>query len=756
MNLLQMSFSGAVLIVAIVLIRAIAIHKLPKNTFIVLWGIVILRLLIPFSIPSMFSFYSFVGYHTPSGIWTGTLPAVNPEAAIPQGQQELINQANPQTVNPAVDVSVVSELSDVTDIIDITDISAPILIWCAGMVICALFFIISYYRSRLEFRTALPVHNEFIEQWQRAHRIKRTISIRQSDRISTPLTYGILHPVILMPKKTDWEDTVQLQYVLLHEYMHICRYDTVIKLMAAAALCLHWFNPFVWAMYVLFNRDIELACDECVVHHLGEKSKSAYACMLISMEAEKSGLTPFCNNFSKNAIEERITAIMKIKKNTLSAILIAAGLIVCVTTTFATSALDTASQTQKLSTIPDTNFTDEEYEKLVSLQFDGYEDMTVTQFRNRVLELTDTIEYKKLLDRFSQDEALYELKDTNEIASFLFYILDPLTAEKWQSRGFGGYTQTNFSDASDNAMLEYFLTLNIEDGDKLTVREYEKTRSAVGDELKAILQNTTTEQLQDEEFMKQTIDAKIDSVEKQWDTDKLKMAVEYSFTPLSIPETEDENRLTAVQNEEEIYTYGKATEEDYQSLLALKTPGYQDMSLADFNMHLLEWANESYERMEKINMETAANDYSIPLSTDDKTFVALTVRVSGMENAEFVKSEYTGDPEQDPILGGNTLEKQTGEGGYAAWSSMYYQYSYHISDKEAVTVGERDRSIGGMENDIKEFWDGTDIEDLLKMTESDVIEKLNEIAAKNSNDKIVITIREDGIGFESMDERYKI
>ena len=106
----------------------------------------------------------------------------------------------------------------------------------------------------------------------------------------------------------------QLQYVLSHEYVHIYRYDTVTKLIATLALCIHWFNPFVWVMYILFNRDIELACDESVIRQFGEKSKSAYSLMLINMEATKSGLLPFCNSFSKNAIEERITAIMKTKK----------------------------------------------------------------------------------------------------------------------------------------------------------------------------------------------------------------------------------------------------------------------------------------------------------------------------------------------------------------------------------------------------------------------------------------------------------
>ena len=109
----------------------------------------------------------------------------------------------------------------------------------------------------------------------------RAIRIRRSDRISAPLTYGILKPVILMPKETDWKNRQQLQYVFLHEYMHICRLDIVWKLIAALALCIHWFNPLVWIMYILFNRDIELSCDESVVRRFGETYKSAYARALV-------------------------------------------------------------------------------------------------------------------------------------------------------------------------------------------------------------------------------------------------------------------------------------------------------------------------------------------------------------------------------------------------------------------------------------------------------------------------------------------
>ncbi len=103
-------------------------------------------------------------------------------------------------------------------------------------------------------------------------------------------------------------------------------------------LCAHWFNPLVWIMYVHANRDIELSCDEAVVRLFGESTKAAYARALISMEETRSGLTPLCNNFSKNAIEERITAIMKIKKTTVFSLIMTGFIVVGTAAAFATSA----------------------------------------------------------------------------------------------------------------------------------------------------------------------------------------------------------------------------------------------------------------------------------------------------------------------------------------------------------------------------------------------------------------------------------
>ena len=729
MNLLQMSFSGAAFITAVVLIRAVAIHKLPKKTFLVLWELVILRLLIPFSIPSMFSIYTLVTH----SISSTTLPEVGTNYNIPTMQGLFVTTQG--AVQSPADIS--------------PSVSMWFLVWCAGIILTTLFFVISYLRCLIEFRTALPVHNHYIEKWLAERPLKRPILVRQSDRISSPLTYGIFRPVILIPKKMDWNNEKQLQYVLSHEYVHIYRYDTVTKLIATLALCIHWFNPFVWVMYLLFNRDIELACDESVIRQFGEKSKSAYSLMLINMEAAKSGLLPFCNNFSKNAIEERITAVMKIKKTSLLAICIAAILIIGVTTAFATSA---AGNSKEKNTVHDTDFSDEEFDKLLALQFDGYEDMSVSEFQSKVWELTDTKEYRNLLERFSQNTTLYEQKDSNEIASFLFYTLEPLTAEKWQTRDFGGGITTDYPDASDNAMLEFVFSLTIQNADTLTVGEYNAARLGVASRLQNILQGKTKEQLQNNSFMQEAIQAEIEKLNGQWNTDKLQISVDYSYMPLlelDAGKSEQEN----IQQEQEHREYPNGTEEDYRSLLNLKTADYQNMPVADFNMDLLEWANESYERMERINVDTAHQDFSVNLDSDELSFVALTTWLSGVENGKYVQSINTGRKEEDPIHNQYLPSKTAEENGYGAWCDLFYQFSYHIADKKTLTVGERDDCIGNMMNKIQDFWNRTDMEEMLSMTEDDIVSKLQEIAAKYSNANITITIREDSVGFEKMDER---
>lgn len=123
------------------------------------------------------------------------------------------------------------------------------------------------------------------------------------------------------------------------------------KLLAVFVCCIHWFNPLVWLMYILLNRDVELACDESVVRRKGVSEKSVYANVLINMEAERNRIRPLCSNLSLNAIEKRIRSIMVIRRFSMGAVAIAVGLVMSVTVVFATSAVPEAEKTFQLMRI---------------------------------------------------------------------------------------------------------------------------------------------------------------------------------------------------------------------------------------------------------------------------------------------------------------------------------------------------------------------------------------------------------------------
>ena len=186
MSLLQMSFAGAMMILAITVIRALAINLLPKKTFLVLWGIAVARLLLPFSLPSMFSVYSLLAQCTPA------INATKVSQAVEVLPLEIAEQIAAIPGDNSTTASAVSMWT---------------VIWAVGVMICATVYFVAYWKCRQEFQTSLPVDNGFVRNWLSTHQLKRSISIRQSSRFSTPLTYGVFRPVILMPTTNKWEDT---------------------------------------------------------------------------------------------------------------------------------------------------------------------------------------------------------------------------------------------------------------------------------------------------------------------------------------------------------------------------------------------------------------------------------------------------------------------------------------------------------------------------------------------------------------------
>lgn len=148
----------------------------------------------------------------------------------------------------------------------------------------------------------------------------------------------------MFPTETAWDDKTALDYILLHEYQHIRRFDCLIKAIAVVSVCVHWFNPAVWLMYFFLNRDMELSCDEVVVRKSGKSARASYARLLITLEEKRRNPLLIFNEFSLNVSEERITAIMKTKRFTVIHVAMAVFVVAVLSTGFMTSAYGAAAK----------------------------------------------------------------------------------------------------------------------------------------------------------------------------------------------------------------------------------------------------------------------------------------------------------------------------------------------------------------------------------------------------------------------------
>ena len=318
MDIVQMSVQAGVLIAAIVIVRAITLYRLPKASFLALWGIVVARLLIPFSLTSKWSVYNLF-----AGLWSRkdtTVPAGS--FVVVWGGQAQVPASTGGPAGAALSIPPLTAL------------------WIGGMAVLVGVFAVLLAKNYRALRTAVPVEDHaVITKWREEYRLFRPLAIVRSDKVSSPASIGILRPRIIFPQVMDLDNEQLVRYILVHEYVHIRRFDTLWKLLALCAVCVHWFNPLVWVMLVLLNRDLELSCDEMVLRHFGGTERASYAHSLIDM-AERGRPFSFMHSyFSKNAAEERIIAIMKYKKTSLLAVVLALVLTLGMAAGFTTGAV---------------------------------------------------------------------------------------------------------------------------------------------------------------------------------------------------------------------------------------------------------------------------------------------------------------------------------------------------------------------------------------------------------------------------------
>ena len=318
MGIVEMSVQAGGLIAAIVIVRAITLYRLPKASFLALWGIVAARLLIPFSLTSKWSVYNLF-----AGLWgrkNTTVPAGS--FVMAWGGQAQVPASTGGTAGAALSIPPLTAL------------------WIGGMAVFVVVFAVLLAKNYRALRTAVPMEDHaVITKWREEYRLFRPLVIVRSDKVNSPASIGILRPRIIFPQVMDLDNEQLVSYILVHEYVHIRRFDTLWKLLALCAVCVHWFNPLVWVMLVLLSRDLELSCDEMVLRHFGWTERASYAHSLIDM-AERGRPFSFMHSyFSKNAAEERIIAIMKYKKTSLLAVVLALVLTLGMAAGFTTGAV---------------------------------------------------------------------------------------------------------------------------------------------------------------------------------------------------------------------------------------------------------------------------------------------------------------------------------------------------------------------------------------------------------------------------------
>ncbi len=308
--LLEMSLTGGVLILIVLLLRAILLNRLPKTAFIVMRAVVLVRLLIPVS------FFGMTAVET-----VAEAPEVSTiEAVTPTEESEVREVITLDSYNSASQSTTTAETAEWANIFRI--------IWFAGTVICAIVLAVSYILSVRRFNKSENLESDFISAFQSSNKLRRTVTVKLSDKTTTPLTYGIIHPVILLPKGMDLSDRKQLKYVLMHEYIHIRKLDNLLKGISSAAVCIHWFNPLVWVMNRFLSRDIELRCDEALLRQCQGDCRADYALTLIDLEDKRRGFATAGTAFAMKASEERIVAIMKYRKITPASML---AMVLCIT-----------------------------------------------------------------------------------------------------------------------------------------------------------------------------------------------------------------------------------------------------------------------------------------------------------------------------------------------------------------------------------------------------------------------------------------
>ena len=295
LKVVNMSISAGWLVLAVLALRLI-LKKAPKWVNVLLWGIVAIRLICPFSIESALSLIP-------------SKETISPEIMM-DWTPEISTGIAPldRVVNPVISTSFAPQgMASVNPLQILIPVAANL--WLLGVLILLAYTAISYLSLRRKLRTAVILRD----------------NIFQCETVSSPFVLGILKPRIYLPYTMDGKN---LAHVVAHEQAHIRRKDHWWKPLGFLLLTVYWFNPLMWVAYILLCRDIELACDEKVIAELGNEQRADYTQALVACAVNRRMIAACPLAFGEVGVKDRVKSIMNYRKPTFW--IIVTALVVCV------------------------------------------------------------------------------------------------------------------------------------------------------------------------------------------------------------------------------------------------------------------------------------------------------------------------------------------------------------------------------------------------------------------------------------------
>lgn len=294
LKIVNMSISASWVVVAVLALR-FCLKKAPKWVNVLLWGIVAVRMVFPFSIESVLSLIPSAETISPTIMMEQT-PSV--QTGVP-ALNHVINPVISGSFTPVPGASA-----------NPLQIWIPVLtgIWLFGIAALFLYSAVSYWRLRRKVCEAVILRG----------------NLYQSEKVCSPFVLGIIKPKIYLPYHMD---SRKMDHVIAHEQTHIRRKDHWWKPLGFLLLTIHWFNPLMWFSYVLLCRDIELACDEKVIREMGNEQRADYTQALVACSVNRRLIAACPLAFGEIGVKERVKSVMNYKKPAFWIVL--ASVIVC-------------------------------------------------------------------------------------------------------------------------------------------------------------------------------------------------------------------------------------------------------------------------------------------------------------------------------------------------------------------------------------------------------------------------------------------